>query len=229
MHAITGDERDVRGFRHGDPFKQIDVARTVQQAIRHGRRRLGSSDLMVAEREERGNIEIIYAFDASGSMKGTKLAQAKKAGIALAYQAIDHKDSVGLVVFAEQVRTELAPQDHFSALLSTITRVRAANQTNITAALHKAIELFSSRGARKHLLILSDLMPTVGSFPRQETLKAVQAALDQRISISLIGIALTPAAERLAREIVDLSQGKLYLLKHLDELDRVVLEDYYSL
>ena len=38
--------------------------------------------------------EIIYGLDASGSMKGNKLKAAKKAGIALAFKAIEEKNTV---------------------------------------------------------------------------------------------------------------------------------------
>ena len=35
-------------------------------------------------------------------------------------------------------------------------------------------------------------------------------------------------AKKLAEKIVQLGEGRLYIVKNLEELDKIILEDYYS-
>ena len=41
--------------------------------------------------------------------------------------------------------------------------------------------------------------------------------------------ALDKKGEKLAKEIVKLSNGRLYIMKDVENLDKIILEDYYSL
>ena len=45
-------------------------------------------------------------------------------------------------------------------------------------------------------------------------------------TISLIGIKLNTKAKKLAEKITNIGQGNFYLVKDLEELDKIVLEDY---
>ena len=44
-------------------------------------------------------------------------------------------------------------------------------ETDIVATLRKAIELFPSEGITKHLMLITDALPTVGEEPEKDTLK----------------------------------------------------------
>ena len=225
-----GDVKQIRKFRHSDSFKNIDVRSTVLNAIRSGNKKLSIENLMVWEKESKGKIEIIYALDISGSMRGKKLGLCKRAGIALGFHAIEQKDKVGLILFADDIRDYLGPSNNFSLYLNKIAMASAYHQTNFPKAIMKALELFSqSKDIKKHLLIISDVEPTTGEFPMDETIKAIQSAFARNISISIIGVDMKQDGEELAKKIINITRGKLYVLKSLDELDNVVLEDYYSL
>lgn len=224
-----GEKKDNRIFMHGDSFKNIDIRESVKRAIRNGSKKLGINDLMVVERESKGKIEIIYALDISGSMKGRKLGLCKRAGIALGFHAIEQKDKVGLILFADKVKDSLSPSSNFSLYLKKIVKATAFHQTNFPVAIKKAIELFSDRKTRKHLLIISDIEPTAGEFPMKETLEAIQMATAREISISLIGIDMNKESEELAKNIINITRGRLYRIRNIDNIDEVVLEDYYSL
>jgi Mg-chelatase subunit ChlD len=82
--------------------------------------------------------------------------------------------------------------------------------------------------ATKYLLLLTDAMPTIGDDPSKATLDAVEKAVAADITVSLIGIQLDKKAEDFAQKIVDLGKGRLYIVKNLEEMDRIVLLDYYS-
>ena len=223
-----GDKADIRNYRKGDRYKDISVRGSVKLAIRRGHNSLLDKDLRVHERESKGQIELIYALDSSGSMKGKKIDMAKKAGVALAFKAIDSKDKVGLIVFGSEVKEEVKPCLDFNKLLKNISMIRTSKQTDFVKMLERAVLLFSDLDNTKHLILLSDALPTVGEKPEEETLEAVSIARSRGITISLIGINLDEKGSSLARKIVEIGEGRLYIVKNLEEMDEVILEEYYS-
>ena len=226
--SIYGAKEDTRLYKKSDRYKDIAIKKSAKLAIRRGHKELEEKDLKVHERQSRGQSYIIYALDASGSMKGAKIDACKRAGIALAYKAIDEKDKVGLIVFGSEIKTIVEPTYDFSYLLKNIAAASASRETDIVATLRKSIELFPSEGITKHLILITDALPTVGEEPEKNTLNEVSIARNKGITISLIGINLNEKGKKLAEKIVELGNGKLYVVKDVENVDSVVLEDYYS-
>lgn len=227
-HYTYGDKGDVREYRKGDRYKDLAVKKSVKISIRRGHDSIWLTDLKTHERQSKGEVYIVYALDSSGSMKGDKLGMCKKAGVALAYKAVKERDKVGLIVFGTDVKEAIVPTTDFSLLLDSITRVRASAETDIAATIKKAIELFPSKEVTKHLLILSDALPTCGEDPEKATLEAASMARARGITISVIGINLDNKGKTIAQQIVEIGRGKLYAVKDLKNLDKLVLEDYYG-
>lgn len=221
-----GDKQDSWIFKKGDRYKDIDVTKSVKVALRRGHKKISREDLRKFERQSKGTNYIIYAVDASGSMKGKKIETAKKAGIALAFKAIAERDKVGLIVFGSEVTEAIHPTDDFPTLLAAITRIKAQRQTNMAATMEKAIELFPSEDSTKHLVMLTDALPNIGIDPEQTTLHAASSARSIGITISIVGIALNEDGVKLAEEIVRIGDGRLYQAKNLEEIDKIILEDY---
>ncbi len=224
-----GTKTESKDYRKGDRFKDIDIRKTLRRAIQRGRKQLNAADLKVSQRIRKGSVTIVYGIDASGSMKGTKIESAKKAGIALAFKAIERKDKVGLIVFGTTVEARVDPTDDFMKLLKEIVRTKAIRETNITDTIKEAIEMFPRDDSTKHIVLITDAVPTIGKNPEKETIKAVSIARDAGISVSLIGIGLDEKGKALAERIVEVSHGRLYVIRDTGEADKVILEDYYSL
>jgi len=223
-----GDKEEVRGFRKGDRYKDIAIKKAVRLALRRGHKGVEESDLKTFERQSKGSVYVVYGMDASGSMKGKKIEAAKKAGIALAFKAITSKDKAGLVVFGTEVKDVVEPTNDFPYLLRKITEITASKQTDFTAMLKKSIEVFPRENVTKHLVVLTDAMPTVGDNPEEETMEAVSMARSNGITISIVGINLTKEGTKFAEKIAQLGDGRLYIVRNLDNVDQLVLEDYYS-
>ena len=79
------------------------------------------------------------------------------------------------------------------------------------------------------LIILTDALPTIGKDPEEETINAVNLAVSNGITISIIGVNLDKKGEKLAKKIVELGRGKLYIVKDAKNVDKIILEDYYSI
>lgn len=225
-HEQYGERADIKNFKKGDRYRTIAIKRSVTAAIRRGHKTIKPEDLRVFERERKGQCIIIYALDASGSMKGEKIEACKKAAIALAYKANTNKDKVGIVVFGKDVTAIVEPTMDFARILQEIVRIRAANQTDMAASINKAVELFGSADVTKHLLFITDAQPTTGNSPKEETIKATAIARSLGITTSLIGIRLDKSGEEFGRSLVEQGGGSLYLIDNLEEMRAVVLEDY---
>jgi len=224
---IYGEKENSRLFKKGDRYRDIAMKKSVKLAIRRGHRDFDNKDLQVYEKQSKGQTYIIYALDASGSMKGKKIEACKKAGIALAYKAINEKDKVGVIVFGSEVKEFIEPTLDFTRLLKEITRIRASKETDIVSTLHKSIELFPSDSVTKHLILITDALPTKGDEPEKSTLEEASIARSKGITISLVGINLDEKGKKLAEKIVELGEGRLYIVRNLENVDQIVLEDYY--
>ena len=228
--SVYGDKGDVKPFKKSDRYRDVALRKSIKTAIRRGHKQLLAEDLKSFERESKGQVNVIYALDSSSSMKGEKIAHAKKAGIALAYKAISNKDSVGLIVFGDEIVDAIAPTRDFTRILRAITPVRAAKQTNLAKTIIKATDLFGGGDSVKHLIILTDAVPTTGKDdPETDTMRAASIAVNANITVSVMGVGLKQQGVELAKKIVDIGKGKFYTVKNLGEMDRLVLEDYQEL
>lgn len=222
-----GENENIKIFKKGDRYRDIALKKSIKTAIRRGHKTLNVEDLKASLRQSRGNLEIIYGLDASGSMKGKKIDVAKKAGIALAYKAVENKDNVGLIVFGEEVKHSIMPCQDFHLILEQITRVKPAKETDLVSAIREAVELFSKSNTTKHFILLTDALQTVGK--KEEVVDVASMAKAAGITISIVGIKLDKEGVELAKKITELSDGRLYVVSELEGIDKIILQDYYDI
>ncbi len=223
-----GDRDNVVKYKN-QRYRDIALRKSIKLAARRKHTNVEKQDLKAYNRESKGRIFIVYCLDTSGSMKGDKLAQCKKAGIALAYRANENKDKVGLIVFGDRVREKIEPTDDFVRLLKTITKARASSETNIAGTLQEAVLLLHDKKATKHIILITDAIPTKGDDPEKATLSAVSEAKSEGITVSLVGIQLDKDGQEMAKKIVGIGGGRLYSAKDTQNIDKLVLEDYTEL
>ena len=89
--------------------------------------------------------------------------------------------------------------------------------------------MFPNANATKHLILLTDALPTFGKQPEQDTIEAVSIARSSGVTLSLIGISLDAEGEKFGKKLAETGEGRFYVVKNIDELDAIVLEDYYSI
>ncbi len=225
-----GVVRDFKEFK-SESYKNIAIRKTIRTALKRLHKEIIKADLKAVIRSDKAGINIVYAIDASGSMKGEKIEQAKKAGVALAYRAIKDKNKVGLVIFQEKVVKEIPLTNDFELLAKSLVGIRAKQQTEIAQTILKSIDLLSrvkTKGS-KHLFIITDAIPTKGETPVEDALKASSIASSNKIRISIIGIKLNEEAEKLARRITEMTEGRLYRIMNtnrINKLDTIILSEY---
>ena len=224
-----GEPTDIKRFHKGDRYKDIAIRESLSLAMRRRHKNLEKEDLLARKRQDRGRVNIIYALDASGSMKGEKIEMCKKAGIALAHHAIEQKDKVGLLIFGTKVEEALHPTHDFALLLEKIAGITPKKETNLSQTILKTIELFTGLEGTNHLILITDALPTVGESPEKDTIEATSKAHTAGITVSVIGIHLDKKGEELAREIAAVGNGTFRIATSPKQLDVLVLEDYYAL
>ncbi|MGV8140965.1 MAG: vWA domain-containing protein [Candidatus Woesearchaeota archaeon] len=225
--SMYGDREDYKNFKD-NRYRDLAIKQTIKKSLRRGHAEIIKEDFMSYDRKSEGKISIIYGIDASGSMKGEKLKIAKKAGIALAFKAIQEKNKVGMIVFGSEIKEYVSPTQDFMILLRRLSEIRASMETDISKSIAKSIELFPKHDT-KHLILLTDALPTKGLIPENETLQAVSKARSEKITISLVGINLDTKGLELAKKITEIGQGKLYKVTDLEKVDKIVLEDYAAI
>jgi Mg-chelatase subunit ChlD len=225
---IYGERGNVKDFKKGDRFSDIAIKSSVKKAIKRSHKTLHVDDLQTFERIKKGQTYIVYALDASGSMKGKKIGLCKKAGIALAYKAMNEHDKVGLIVFGAEIEEVLYPTTDFLKFIRKITDIKAKAKTDLAKTIETAIDLFPKDDVTKHLVLLTDALATAGESPEGDTLKAAEKAIAHGITISLIGVGIEDG-EELAKKVVEIGNGHFKKVTDPENLDLIVLEDYYNL
>lgn len=226
LASKNGERYDVRNFKKTDSYKDIDVRASVKRAIRRGNTKMSAADLQTSMRHARGNLTVVFALDSSGSMRGNKINAAKKAGVALCYKATQNKDKVGIIIFSDKIELQVDPTTEFDRLLTAITKIKAAAQTDIAKILDEAHTMFADDASSKHLVLLTDAQSSVGDDPKKKVFEAVSKLRAQNITVSLIGIELDKEYALFAQELVSIGGGKLYIAEKIDDLDSLVLHDY---
>lgn len=140
-----------RDYVKGDDTKHIDWRAYCR-----------SERLYVKQFEEETNLRAYILIDASASMgygsgAMTKLQYASYLAASLAYLMIRQQDSVGLVVFDEDIRTLLPPRSsptHFKRLLGHLDTLEPGARTDVSKAFHNLANHLKRRGL---IIIISDL------------------------------------------------------------------------
>ena len=113
--------------------------------------------------EEETNLRCHILLDVSKSMqysseKITKAQYASYLTAGLTYLMLQQRDSTGLVLFDDSIRSLISARSvfsHLNVILQAIDTVQYGNDTNISTALHKVAEQIRKRGL---IILISDLL-----------------------------------------------------------------------
>jgi len=225
---LYGENTDVTIYKKGMPYKNIAVKASLKVALRRRHDAIMPNDLRLHTKKSKQRSIIVYAIDASGSMSGNKIRVSKEAGLSLAYHAIENKDLAGLVVFGKDISLSEKPTSDFNHLLDKFIEIRSSGKTDFVKALQESHTLVSGFDGTKHVMIITDALPTVGDDPKGESLSEISKLYADNVTVSIIGIGLNEEGEEFGKEVVETGKGKFYRVNDLSQLNYIVLEDYYS-
>ena len=229
-----GEKEDIRNYKKGDSYKDIALKSCVKNAIRRNHKSLEVIDLKTFDKKTKANATMILAIDSSSSMKGNKLDAARKAGISLAYKTIMDNNKLGLIDFSDKVNNFIITTN-FEESANFIYGINANAQTDLSSTIIHSINMFPHDSDIKHLIILNDIQATKTGLdettPEDAALNATAIAKANNISISLIIIQQDHNEEimKFASKIIEISEGKIYKIQNLENLDSLIIQDYEEL
>ena len=158
-HGASVEFAQHREYAPGDEIRHIDW------------KSYGRSDrFYIKEYEDETNLNTVLVVDSSASMNfaygehPTKLTYASRLAVALSWVLIRQGDAVGLVTHNDSVRDFIPPRsapDHFWRVVSSLEKLKAEGQTDLT---HVLLYLAGLRVKRCHFILLSDCLEFQSKF-----------------------------------------------------------------
>lgn len=223
---------DVAPFRRGaHAYSSLALRKTLRTALMRGHTKaIRKEDLRVFERSRRAGVDFVYALDVSGSMRGDKIDSAKRAAIGLAYTSMQEKDRVAVVSFSREARriVGLGEVSDIMDFAKKIAGLFPSQTTNLAEGISRSLDVLREEGAsgmNRHIILISDAMPTVGGSPVEAALEQANRAKAMNATLSVVGITLTPEGESIARRIAGLGGGEFYHVSRPQEIRDAVLVD----
>ena len=161
-------------------------------------------------------------------MTGAKLSAAKKAAVALSYKASTSNDDVGVVFFANGIRSVAPLGSDLDRVAEELVGVKPGGETDLGRGIEQALSMHGSSTGDQHIFLLTDALQTKGEVPERAVLPVVEQAMRRSVEITLLGLNLDDNGLRLAETIIDRSDGKLYRVENAEDTDRVIIEAYES-
>jgi uncharacterized protein (DUF58 family) len=152
FHGFSVEFSQHRPYMPGDSLRFIDW------------KVYGRSDrYYIKQFEEETNLRCNILIDISksmqyGSSKITKAQYASYLAAGLTYLMLQQRDSTGLVLFDDRIKTIIPPRSvfsHLNVILHAIENAEFGTDTNISATLHYVAEQIHKRGL---IILISDLL-----------------------------------------------------------------------
>jgi Ca-activated chloride channel homolog len=143
---------------------------------------------------ERTPVNVAFVIDRSGSMQGTRIAQAREAAAA-AVRRLDKNDIASVVIFDDKidVLVQAQPVHDHSAFIDRIRHVSARGSTAIHGGVLEGAEQVRRNLDRRRLnrvVLLSDGQANVGPRRPEDFARLGRDLLQEGISVSTIGLGL---------------------------------------
>lgn len=136
--------------------------------------------------------DIIFVLDTSGSMKGEKIKQAKKA-LQFCINSLRKGDRFNVISFATSVNSYKdmltnVNDNSIEDALNFVDKLNAQGGTNINEALVSALKLMTDSKKPRMLVILTDGQPTVGVTDMNDILENIEEANREKARIFVFGV-----------------------------------------
>lgn len=189
-----------------------------------------ASPAYAEKREKVVNKNLIFVLDSSGSMRGTKIQQAKQAARFI-LQHLDKEDRFAVVDFDDGVEL-FAPElmavtaENIEKALGFVEAIEDSGGTNINDALLEALRMTESGERPSYILFLTDGLPTVGITGTAEILGNIRKANTRSTRIVVFGVGDDVNTELLDRISLDNRGTSLYVSEE-DNLEAAI-SNYYE-
>lgn len=212
LDARVGHRSMVRGAR-GETFVLLEVT--------------GTDDPAVA-RSAPANGHLAIVMDQSGSMRGSRLANAKAAALR-AIDGLRDGDMVTIVTFDTRTKTVVPPTTidagSRARIAADVQRIELGGDTCISCGVEAGLGELTSVGDRvTRMLVLSDGEATAGIRDVAGFKSLARRAADRDVTITTIGVDVD-YNETIMAAIADGANGRHYFVENDAGLSRVFEEE----
>jgi len=179
------------------------------------------------------NVDMVIVLDRSGSMKGRKLSDARKAVLKL-ISNLTEADRFALVTYSDgvQIVSNLQHVDdpNRKRLVSSVQRVRAGGGTNLGSGLQAGIDMLTSAGHSSNagkVILISDGLANKGITDAGSLGNMAGIAVKREFAVSTVGVG-ADFNEHLMTTIADHGTGYYYYLENPEAFAEVFEKEFYN-
>lgn len=194
--------------------------------------RLQADEIRGYEDGELRSVDMVIVLDRSGSMKGQKIAYARRAVLNL-LSSLSHDDRFAFLTYSDGVQV-LSPlvnvtDGNREHLESIVRAVRAGGNTNLGAGLRAGINVLLGTAQNGHagkVILISDGLANRGITAPQDLGNLAGVAVEKEFAVSTVGVGMD-FNEELMTLIADKGSGNYYYLKNPDAFAEIFQKEFY--
>jgi magnesium chelatase subunit D len=204
----------------------IDAAASVRSAAARGSDAVESRDLRQSVRAGTSDALVLFAVDASASMRGP-MRTAKGVALELLQDAYEQRDAVSLVTFAgDDADVLLPPTDSVTLAARHLKELPTGDRTPLPAGLQTTCELLERADPATAVVVLvTDGRATAADgSPTEQTRAAAKRLASQDVHVLVVDAGDETGRDGLLSDIVSITDGQRVPLSALsaDSVDRAV-------
>ncbi len=179
------------------------------------------------------HVDMVVVLDRSGSMKGRKINDARRALLKL-LNRLSPRDRFALVAYADGVRQfsglHAVTEAHRQEMASVIQQIRPGGGTNLGAGLQAGVDLLVSAGPTEKsgkVILISDGLANRGIREPNRLGRIAKTARGNEFAVSTVGVGID-FNEVLMTRIADQGAGNYYYLENPAAFADVFQKEFYA-
>jgi Ca-activated chloride channel family protein len=194
---------------------------------------LRAAELAAINGREVRNVDMVIVLDRSGSMKGRKIEDARRAVLAL-LSSLSAEDRFALITYSDGVHIASDLSNVTDAnrvhIASAVNAIRAGGGTNLGAGLQAGIDILISPGHLKNaakVILISDGLANKGLTDVKALSDIAAVAVEKEFAVSTVGVGVD-FNEHLMTAIADRGTGSYYYLENPAAFAEVFQKEFYN-
>jgi Ca-activated chloride channel family protein len=179
---------------------------------------------------ERPSANLVFVIDVSGSMEQENRLGLVKESLALLVDRLRPEDTVSIVVYGDNARTELYPTagSERQTILNVINSLQTEGSTNLEAGLLMGYDVANQAynpGGINRVILASDGVANVGDTGPNSLAAKIRSYADSGINLTTIGVGMGNYNDVMMEQLADQGDGAYAYVDTLDEARQVFTED----
>ena len=194
---------------------------------------LQAAELPATNDRETRNVDMVIVLDRSGSMKGRKIEDARRAVLAL-LSSLSAEDRFALITYSDGVHIASGLSNVTDAnrvgIASAVNAIRAGGGTNLGAGLQAGIDILISASRHTNaakVILISDGLANKGLTDVKALSDIAAVAVEKEFAVSTVGVGVE-FNEHLMTAIADRGTGSYYYLENPAAFAEVFQKEFYN-